>query len=94
MWNFFNLKRYRYNLRDNFLSKLPDTSTSRYGTHLLFYSFELYFMLTNVDKFKKTHDVTVVNPKLDTYFFHSLHGQFFSFHSSTLSTLKVQYPRF
>ena len=30
---------------------------------------------------KKAHDVTVMNPKLDTYFLHSLHGQFFGFHS-------------
>ena len=30
---------------------------------------------------KKAHDVTVMNPKLDTYFLHSLHGQCFGFHS-------------
>ena len=30
---------------------------------------------------KKAHDVTVMNPKLDTYFLHSLNGQFFGFHS-------------
>ena len=33
------------------------------------------------EKVKKAHDVTVMNPKLDTYFLHSLHGQFFGFHS-------------
>ena len=27
------------------------------------------------------HDATVMNPKLDMYFLHSLHGQFFGFHS-------------
>ena len=34
--------------------------------------------------FKKAHDVTVMNPKLDTYFLHSLHEQFFGFHSLIL----------
>ena len=34
MWNFFSLKRYRYSLRGNYLLKLPDTSSCRYGTHL------------------------------------------------------------
>ena len=51
-------------------------------------------------------ELFVINPKLGTYFLHSLHGQFFGFHplitflkAATLSiailpTLKVQYPRF
>ena len=37
---------------------------------------------------KKVHDVTVMNPKLDTYFLHSLQGQFFGFHS-LISFLKA-----
>ena len=35
MWNFFDLKRIRYNLRGNYLLKLPDTSTCGYGTQAL-----------------------------------------------------------
>ena len=35
MWDFFDLKRNRYSLRGNYLLKLPDTSTCRYGTHAL-----------------------------------------------------------
>ena len=31
--------------------------------------------------FKKADDVTVMNPKLDTYFSHSFHLIFFGFHS-------------
>ena len=34
-WIFFVLKRNRYNLRSNYLLKLPDTSTSQYGTQPL-----------------------------------------------------------
>ena len=30
---------------------------------------------------KKVHDVTAMNPKLGTYFLHSLHRQFSGFHS-------------
>ena len=37
MWNFFDLKRNRYNLRDDYLLKLPDTSTCRYGTQALWF---------------------------------------------------------
>ena len=40
------------------------------------------------EKVKKAHDVTVMNPKLDTYFLQSLHGQFFGFHS-LISFLKA-----
>ena len=32
MWNFFDLKRIRYNLRGNYLLKLLDTSTCQCGT--------------------------------------------------------------
>ena len=35
MWNFFNLKRIRCILRGNYLRKLLDTSTYRYGTQAL-----------------------------------------------------------
>ena len=35
MWNFFDLKRNRYKLCGNYLSKLPDTSTCQYGTKAL-----------------------------------------------------------
>ena len=35
MWNFFDLKRNRYNLRSNYLLKLTDTSTCRSGTQAL-----------------------------------------------------------
>ena len=35
MWNFFDLKRTRYNFRGNYLMKLLDTSTCRYGTQAL-----------------------------------------------------------
>ena len=35
MWNFSNLKRNRYKLRGNYLLKLPDTNTCRYGTKAL-----------------------------------------------------------
>ena len=34
MWNFFNLRN-RYNICSNYLLKLPDTSTCRYGTQAL-----------------------------------------------------------
>ena len=65
---------------------------------------QLYIYIYIYINVKKAHDVTVMSPKLDTYFLHSLHGQFFGFHSlipfrrqqhlSILSTLKVQYRRF
>ena len=35
MWNFFDFKRNTYKLRSNYLLKLPNTSTSRYGTQAL-----------------------------------------------------------
>ena len=31
MWDFFDLKRNRYNLRGSYLSRLPDTNTSPYA---------------------------------------------------------------
>ena len=34
---------------------------------------------------KKAHDMAVINPKLDTYFLHSLHRQFSGFYSSISS---------
>ena len=37
MWNFFDLKRLRYNLRGNYSMKLLDTSTGRYGTQALYF---------------------------------------------------------
>ena len=37
MWNFFDLKRLRYNLRGNYSMKLLGTSTGRYGTQALYF---------------------------------------------------------
>ena len=58
---------------------------------LYFYLFYFYFIYKiNIHTYiyiytytyvKKAHDVTVMNPKLDTYFLHSLQGQLFYFHS-------------
>ena len=41
----------------------------------------LLYIYIYIKYIKKAHDVTVMNTKLDTYFLHSLHGQFFGFHS-------------
>ena len=42
---------------------------------------QLYIYIYIYINVKKAHDVTVMSPKLDTYFLQSLHGQFFGFHS-------------
>ena len=60
MWDFFDLKRYRYNLRGNYLLKLPDASTCRYGMHALCFKGSLlwnnipnkYKNLNSLEEFK------------------------------------------
>ena len=60
MWDFFNLKRNRYNLRGNYLLKVPDTSTCRYDTQALSFKGSLlwnkipnkYKNLNSLEQFK------------------------------------------
>ena len=60
MGNFLDLKRNSYNLHGNYLLKLPDTSTYRYGTQVLCFKGRLlwnkianrYKNLNSLEKFK------------------------------------------
>ena len=51
MKNFFDLKNTRYDLRKKHLSKLPETSTSRYGTQALCFKGSLIWNIVP-NKFK------------------------------------------
>ena len=61
MKNFFDLKNTRYDLRSKQLLKLPETSTSRYGTQALYFKVSLIWNtvpneiknLGNIEDFKK-----------------------------------------
>ena len=58
---FFDLKNTRYDLRSTQLLKLPETSTSRYGTHALCFKGSLiwntipnkFLNIDNTEDFKK-----------------------------------------
>ena len=60
MWNFFDLKKIRYNLRGNYLMKLLDTSTCRNCTQALCFKGSLlwnkipkkYKNLNSLEEFK------------------------------------------
>ena len=58
MKNFFDLKNTRYDLRSKKLLKLPETSTSRYGTQALCFKGSLIWYtvlnkIKNIKDFKK-----------------------------------------
>ena len=56
MIDFFDLKSTRYDLRSKQLLKLPETSTSRYGTQALCFKGSLIWKFKNIDNiedFKK-----------------------------------------
>ena len=61
MKNFFDLKNTRYDLRSKQLLKLPETSTSRYGTQALCFKGNLIWNtvpnkvknIDNIEDFKK-----------------------------------------